>query len=404
MTLLRQHVIDPVICIRCNTCEETCPSNAITHDDNNYVVDPEICQQEMNQHCLGPCPTGAIDSWVNTARFFTPEEQFEWTELPDPAADSDETSDDPADEPSDVAAIRRIATEGEGGIAAPPYSAAHASLHLYSAQRPATAKVTGHYRLTSDDASCEIRHIVLDLGNQFFPVLEGQSIGVTPPGVDANGFPHHIRLYSVASPRDGERPGHNNLALTVKRVVADRDGASFKGVASNFLCDLNPGDEIPIVGPFGTTFLMPNHREARIIMICTGTGAAPFRAMTERVRRTRPNAPGKLLLFFGARTPTELPYHGPLMKLPPDLIDVELAFSRVSGQPRQYVQDRLRARGQTVGEWLRDEETYIYICGRKDMEPGCATALEEISRGIGRDWEEIRQTMRENGRYHVETY
>ena len=28
----RQHLIDPETCIRCNTCEETCPVNAITHD------------------------------------------------------------------------------------------------------------------------------------------------------------------------------------------------------------------------------------------------------------------------------------------------------------------------------------------------------------------------------------
>ena len=34
----KQHLIDPEICIRCNTCEETCPVGAVTHDDNNYVV------------------------------------------------------------------------------------------------------------------------------------------------------------------------------------------------------------------------------------------------------------------------------------------------------------------------------------------------------------------------------
>ena len=36
--VIRQHLIDPEICIRCNTCEATCPVNAITHDDRNYVV------------------------------------------------------------------------------------------------------------------------------------------------------------------------------------------------------------------------------------------------------------------------------------------------------------------------------------------------------------------------------
>ena len=41
-TLVKQHLIDPEVCIRCNTCEETCPVDAITHDDRNYVVDAEV--------------------------------------------------------------------------------------------------------------------------------------------------------------------------------------------------------------------------------------------------------------------------------------------------------------------------------------------------------------------------
>ena len=41
--LRKQHVIDPEICIRCNTCEETCPVKAITHDSRNYVVKAEVC-------------------------------------------------------------------------------------------------------------------------------------------------------------------------------------------------------------------------------------------------------------------------------------------------------------------------------------------------------------------------
>ena len=42
--VIQQHLIDPEICIRCNTCEATCPVGAITHDSNNYVVDVAICR------------------------------------------------------------------------------------------------------------------------------------------------------------------------------------------------------------------------------------------------------------------------------------------------------------------------------------------------------------------------
>ena len=70
-------------------------------------------------------------------------------------------------------------------------------------------------------------------------------------------------------------------------------------------------------------------------MICTGTGSAPMRAMTERRRRRiAQKEGGELMLFFGARTPDELPYFGPLTKLPQEFIDINFAFSRVAGEPK----------------------------------------------------------------------
>src|SRR6184192_1388757 len=82
--VLRQHLIDPEICIRCNTCEETCPVHAITHDSRNYVVNFDICGSSLCMSCIGPCPTGAIDHWrdVEKARPHTLEEQFSWDVLP----------------------------------------------------------------------------------------------------------------------------------------------------------------------------------------------------------------------------------------------------------------------------------------------------------------------------------
>lgn len=51
----KQHLIDPEICIRCNTCEATCPVGAVTHDDVNYVVDAEKCNvQDRMRATPGP--------------------------------------------------------------------------------------------------------------------------------------------------------------------------------------------------------------------------------------------------------------------------------------------------------------------------------------------------------------
>src|SRR5690606_14667621 len=103
-----------------------------------------------------------------------------------------------------------------------------------------------------------------------------------------------------------------------------------------------------------------------IVMICTGTGSAPMRAMTEWRRRLRASGKfesGRLMLFFGARTREELPYFGPLMSLPKDLIDINLAFSRTPGEPRRYVQDVMREQTGTLGELLKDPDTFVYVCG-----------------------------------------
>lgn len=94
------------------------------------------------------------------------------------------------------------------------------------------------------------------------------------PGTDGQGQPHKIRLYSVASARDGEKPGANNVALTVKRETG--------AVCSNDVCDLAKGDKVQATGPFGVTFLMPDDPSANILKVCTGTGSAPFRGFTER--------------------------------------------------------------------------------------------------------------------------
>ena len=400
--LVRQHLIDPEICIRCNTCEETCPIDAITHDDRNYVVLPDKCDNCGD--CIAPCPTGAIDSWRRVAKAYTLQEQFSWDALPADSAPPESDALD-AEVPLEVAQLTQVANQGQGGAAPPPWSAAHPYIGLYSIARPVTATVTGNYRLTAEDASSDIRHIVLDFGRSAFPVLEGQSLGVLVPGADAKGRPHHMRLYSIASPRNGERPGYNNVALTVKRVTADREGKPVRGVASNYLCDLKRGDKLNIAGPYGASFLMPNHPGAKLIMICTGTGSAPMRAMTERRRRRMTlKEGGENMLFFGARTPGELPYFGPLMKLPPELIDVQLAFSRDAQHPKQYVQDRMRARGEQLARLLGDHDTFVYLCGHKQMEGGVDAAFDEICSKHALDWSALRNEMRASGRYHVETY
>ncbi len=414
--VIKQHLIDPEICIRCNTCEATCPVGAITHDDRNYVVDASKCNSCMD--CISPCPTGSIDNWRVMPRIkaYPIAEQLLWDELPLELPTEQLALMDYA--PATVAAVASV-TEATGAIAAsisnwgatlPPWSAAHAYTNLYgpkAVDKTITATVTGNVRVTEVGKEYDTHHIVLDFGKTPFPVLEGQSIAVLPPGTDGNGRVHHARQYSVASPRNGERPLYNNLSLTVKRVLEDHSGKPVRGVASNYLCDLAVGDKVQVIGPFGASFLMPNHPGSHIVMICTGTGSAPMRAMTEWRRRLRASGKfegGKLMLFFGARTKEELPYFGPLQNLPKDFIDIHFAFSRTQGQPKKYVQDLMREQATALAPMLANPDTYFYVCGLKSMEEGVVAALEDIAGQSGLNWEEIGASLKRDGRLHLETY
>ena len=391
---VKQHLIDPEICIRCYTCEMTCPVEAITHDDMNVVVDADKC--EFCLDCIPVCPTGSIDEWRVVAEPYSLEEQFGWTELPgqEDLGEATETGVEAVDEA--MAALLAEAHEGAGGKAHAPATASKPTINLYTIGKPATAKVQGNYRLTAEGADSDVRHIILDFGGQPMPVLEGQSIGIIPPGEDDTGNPHLPRLYSVSSPRDGERPGFNNLSLTVKRE--DR------GICSNYVCDLKKGDEVRVTGPFGATFLMPNDADARILMICTGTGSAPFRAFTMHRTRMAGADGGDMVLFFGARTPDSLPYFGPLGKVPDSILKKHMVFSRLPDRNKEYVQDRMMAEQDAIAEMIADPKTHIYICGLRGMEVGVDHAFSNIAESAGISWSATRDAMRSDGRYHVETY
>ena len=418
--LIQQHLIDPEICIRCNTCEATCPVGAITHDSRNYVVDADKCNLCMA--CVPPCPTGSIDNWrsMPKVKAYSVEEQLTWDDLPAALSEAElqamgisgdavlaATSAEPAPAQAVNVSGEAVFNSAAYGATLPPWSAAHAYTNLYGPKSPTTATVVGNFKVNEAGTTNETHHIVIDFGSMPFPVLEGQSVAIVPPGVDASGKPHHARQYSIASPRNGERAGYNNVSLTVKRVIEDHEGKPVHGVCSNYLCDVKVGDPIQVIGPFGSSFLMPNHPKSNIVMICTGTGSAPMRGMTEwrrRLRQTGKFEGGKLMLFFGARTQQELPYFGPLQKLPKDFIDINFAFSRTPGQPKRYVQDAMRERAADLVALLKDPNTYFYVCGLKSMEEGVVLALHDVATQADLDWEALGSTLKKEGRLHLETY
>ena len=127
---------------------------------------------------------------------------------------------------TDVARItaRRHRGPGRRGAAA-VVGRASVRQPAYASRSRRSATVTGNFRLTGDGASQ--RHpphrARLRRAPRFRCSRARRSASCRPAPTRRAGRTI-VRLYSVASPRDGERPRYNNVALTVKRVTEDHDG------------------------------------------------------------------------------------------------------------------------------------------------------------------------------------
>lgn len=394
ISYVRQHLIDPELCVACGSCEMACEHEAIRMDNYGYcfVVDPKRC--DNSHQCLIVCSTDAIRSWrmVPADKPYSLEEQLAWEKLPDEL----EVNGQP---------IPLTLDEDESPQGHPaPASASTPETYLYTQSEPLTVAVKSNTRVTQSGTDTDIHHIVLDFSDTDFRWLEGQNIGVLPPGVGPDGHPHHVRAYSIASDRSGEAAGSGDMALTIKRVIDEWEGQPYHGVASNFMCDLKPGESVRVVGPIGSHFLMPQDPASRIMMICTGTGIAPMRGFIQRQQRENPSPAAPMQLFYGGRTVAEMAYLDDLQALPPTLLTTHLALSRSAEHPRRYVQDVLLEQAELVADFLRDDNSYLFICGLLSMEQGVMDALAQIAGQHQLAWDSLHHDLLHQGRLQIETY
>lgn len=262
---------------------------------------------------------------------------------------------------------------------------APAQMLLVPANAPVTVRVVENRRCTaSQKAAGVVRHVAFDISGTPLAgnFIAGQSFGVLPPGVDAKGLPHKLRLYSVASPRQGEDGNGTVIATTVKRLI-DENWETQKlhlGVCSNYLCDLRVGDEVRLSGPNGKRFVLPLDVNAHdYVFFATGTGIAPFRGMLMELAHAgfgvnpTQGASGRAILVLGAAYATDLSYHAELTRWASEYpwFEYVTAISRersTEGAPA-YVQDRI-VRDQSVARLLEGPRTLAYVCGIAGMELG----------------------------------
>jgi ferredoxin--NADP+ reductase len=252
-------------------------------------------------------------------------------------------------------------------------------LNLYRVKSPGIARVISNVRLTPPGYD-DVRHIVLDLAGLHYRYLEGQSLGVLAPGVE-HGHAPRLRLYSIASAREGDDGRGATASLCVKRVVYNEPGTGeeHRGIASNYLCDLAPGAEVAVTGPSGKLFLLPDDPASNLILVATGTGIAPFRAFLHRIYHHHRDWAGSITLYFGVRTAAECLYRDEFdaFQSRPNF-RVIYAFSReqtTAEGHRLYVQHRMAEQLDELRSVLADDRGYLYICGLRGMEGGIQAVL-----------------------------
>lgn len=263
-------------------------------------------------------------------------------------------------------------------------------MHLLRPTNPGVGVVVRNERCTaSKKAAGFVRHIEIDVSRtplvgQCWP---GQSLGVIPPGVDGHGKPHKVRLYSLASPIGGSDGAGKVYAITVKRSIDEHweHHGLFLGVASNFLCDRKPGDELSVTGPAGKRFVLPADVNAHdYLFFATGTGIAPYRGMLIDLFQAK--CTSRVTLVMGAPYSTDLIYHDFFLRMAQEHANftylTAISREKTEGQPRGiYVQDRLQIDRDRLLPQLASERNLIYICGLAGMELGIFQQLALILQG-----------------------
>ena len=258
-------------------------------------------------------------------------------------------------------------------------------LEDYATDEKYAAKVKRSARITPPEAEVEIRNIALEIEDRDFAFDVGQNIGVVVPGPHEFGQDEHFRLYAIASAPEPKNGGEPQLEICVRRCfyIDEISGECYKGIASNYLCDRKPGDEIVVTGPYGLAFEVPDERDADLLLIGLGTGIAPFRAFVKHIYQNLGGWAGKVRLFYGAKSGLEMLYMNDEQDDFVNYYDEETfkAFAAVSPRPHMDdpipLDEALEKNGEEVWEMVLKPDTHVYVAGLENV-------LEQLDKTFAR--------------------
>jgi ferredoxin-NADP reductase len=183
------------------------------------------------------------------------------------------------------------------------------------------------------------------------------------------------RSYSRATIHDHAMGPGEAVEIAVSYVPGGAATALFEG--------LDVGGSVNASGPFGRFCLMPQDANRRYLLIATGTGVTPYRAMLPELERLIAERGIRAVLLFGARTPAELLYGDEFRAFAsrhPDHFRFVPCFSRelpAQGSAQAHADVRHGYVQQFLDEFTPDATGDIaYLCGNPNMVDACFEALK----------------------------
>jgi cytochrome P450/NADPH-cytochrome P450 reductase len=219
------------------------------------------------------------------------------------------------------------------------------------------------------------------------------------------------RQYSISSsPRWSE--DHVTLTIAVLTAPALSGNGIYEGAASTYLSHARPGSKVAAsVRPSNQAFHPPESLSTPMVMVCAGTGLAPFRAfLQDRALRAEADgvAPAPSLLFFGCDAQeVDYLYRDELAVWEQQgIVSVRPAFSSGAVGEPAFVQDRLWADRDEVVELVRDRGAIFYVCGDgRRMAPAvhdtCARIYQEAAGVTAQEAEAWLDDVRRNHTRYV---
>jgi len=204
------------------------------------------------------------------------------------------------------------------------------------------------------------------------------------------------RYYSISS-SPARQPQQASITVGVVRDKARSGNGEYRGVASNYLEECKPGEEIMMfIRTPQSGFQLPDNIETPIIMVGPGTGIAPFRGFLQAryELEQRGKSLGEAHLYFGCRNEKDFLYRDELELLESkEIVKLHTAYSRKQELPKTYVQDLIQQNTNEIIEIL-NQGGRLYVCGDgkhmvKSVEAALQRAYQDVE-GVGEqeaiDW------------------